>query len=76
MLTTAARAREHQVVYCGLEVLRLLKAQRPNLRVVLYTGMDHNQEEIEGMLRLGAHQYLRKSTMGEMLKAVQSAVAA
>jgi CheY-like chemotaxis protein len=60
----------------GLDVLKLLKAQRPNLRVVLFTGMDHDSEAIQGMLRLGAHQYLPKGTMGEMLKVVQSAFAA
>ncbi len=59
----------------GLEVMQLLKAQRPDLRVVLYTGMHHDEQSIQGMLRLGAHQYLRKGTMGEMLKAVQAAVA-
>ena len=59
----------------GLEVLRLLKADRPDVRVVLYTGMIHDEQSIRDMLRLGAHQYLRKGTMGEMLKAVQNAVA-
>jgi DNA-binding response OmpR family regulator len=59
----------------GLDVLQLLKAERPDVCVVLYTGMDHDSQSIQAMLRLGAHQYLRKGTMGEMLKAVQSAVA-
>lgn len=60
----------------GLEVMESLKEQNPSLRVLLYTGMNHEPTEIEAMLKLGAHQYLRKSTMGEMLKAVQNAVAA
>jgi CheY-like chemotaxis protein len=59
----------------GLEVMKALKAQRPSLRVVLYTGIEHDRETVQGMLRLGAHQYVRKSTMGEMLKAVQNAFA-
>jgi CheY-like chemotaxis protein len=60
----------------GLDVMKLLKTKHPNVPIVLYTGMDHDKEAVESMLRLGAQQYLRKSTMGEMLKAVQSAFAA
>ena len=59
----------------GLEVLKLLRVEAPDLRVVLYTGMDHDETAVVGMLALGAHQYLRKSTMGEMLQAVQNALA-
>jgi DNA-binding response OmpR family regulator len=57
----------------GLEVMQSLKKEHPDLRIVLYTGMDHDKEAVEGMLRLGAYQYLRKGTMGDMLKAVQNA---
>jgi len=60
----------------GLAVLKLLKEQQPGLRIILYTGMDHDLETIQGMLRLGAHQYVKKTTMGEMLKTVQNAFAA
>jgi CheY-like chemotaxis protein len=60
----------------GVEVMKSLRQHQSNLRVVLYTGMDHDNETVQGMLRLGAHQYLRKTTMGDMLKAVQDAFAA
>ena len=60
----------------GMDVLESLRDQNPSLRVLLYTGMNHEPSEIEAMLKRGAHQYLRKSTMGEMLKAVQNALAA
>jgi CheY-like chemotaxis protein len=60
----------------GLEVMKMLKEHQPNLRIVLYTGMTHDTASVENMIRLGAHQYVRKSTMGEMLKAVQNAFAA
>ena len=59
----------------GLEVMQVLKAESPGVRIVLYTGMDHDEQSIQGMLRLGADQYLRKGTMGEMLKVVQAALA-
>lgn len=59
----------------GLDVLQSLKARCPALRVILFTGQEHDSQSIQTMLRLGAHQYVRKGTMGEMLKAVQTAVA-
>jgi DNA-binding response OmpR family regulator len=59
----------------GLEILKTLKAARPNAKILLYTGMEHDLPSIQGMLQLGAHQYLRKGTMGEMLQAVQTALA-
>jgi len=59
----------------GIEVMKSLKQCQSNLRVVLYTGVDHNEETVQGLLRLGAHQYVRKTTMGDMLKAVQNAFA-
>jgi hypothetical protein len=37
--------------------------------------MEHDNEAVQGMLRLGAYQYVRKTTMGEMLKVVQNAFA-
>lgn len=58
----------------GLEVLRQLKEEFPATRVILYTGMEHDRQAIDAMLRLGAHQYLRKGTMGEMLQAVRNVV--
>lgn len=59
----------------GLEVMKVLQAERPDVRIVLYTEHDNDPQTIESMLRLGAHQYLRKGTMGEMLKVVQSVLA-
>jgi CheY-like chemotaxis protein len=59
----------------GLAVMKSLKEHHPDLRVVLYTGMEHDNEAVQGMLRLGAYQYVRKTTMGEMLKVVQNAFA-
>ena len=59
----------------GLAVLKLLKEKHPEVPVLLYTGMEHDQASVQVMLREGAQQYLRKTTMREMLKAVQMAVA-
>ena len=57
----------------GLEVMRLLKGKYPGVPVLLYTGMEHDASAVHAMLHEGAQQYLRKTTMGEMLKAVQAA---
>jgi CheY-like chemotaxis protein len=59
----------------GRTVLKLLKEKDPKVPVLLYTGMDHDQASVQAMLGEGAQQYLRKTTMGEMLKAVQMAMA-
>ena len=58
----------------GLAVLKLLKVKHPGVPVLLYTGMDHDEVAVQAMLRQGAHQYLRKTTMGAMLRAVQMAI--
>ena len=59
----------------GLDVMKVMKQKRPEVPVILYTGNDHDATAINAMLRQGAVQYLRKGTMGEMLKAVRSALA-
>ena len=59
----------------GLLVMKLLKEKHPGVPALLYTGMEHDQAAVQAMLREGAQQYLRKTTMGEMLKAVQTAMA-
>jgi DNA-binding NtrC family response regulator len=43
----------------GLEILRQVKAKRPELKVVLLTGHGSTQDAEEGM-RLGAFKYLMK----------------
>jgi CheY-like chemotaxis protein len=58
----------------GLVVMKLLKEKHPQAPVLLYTGMEHDETAVQAMLRDGAHQYLRKTTMGEMLKAVRNAL--
>jgi DNA-binding response OmpR family regulator len=53
--------------------MKLLKEQHPGVPVLLYTGMEHDEAAVQSMLREGAQQYLRKTTMGDMLRAVQLA---
>lgn len=58
----------------GRGVMKLLKEKHPTAPILLYTGMEHDQASVQAMLREGAQQYLRKTTIGEMLKAVQMAM--
>jgi CheY-like chemotaxis protein len=58
----------------GLVVMKVLREKHPGAPVLLYTGMEHDEAAVQAMLRDGAHQYLRKTTMGEMLKAVRNAL--
>ena len=37
----------------------------------IYAGMAHEDEAILALLPQGAHQYVRKGPLGELLKAVQ-----
>lgn len=56
----------------GVMLMRFLKCNQPEVPIILYTGLNHDEEAIREMLREGAHQYVRKGTLGELLKAVQS----
>jgi DNA-binding response OmpR family regulator len=57
----------------GLPLMKLLKQKHPQVPILLYTGMDLDQEGVQALLREGADQYLRKGTMGEMVQAIQAA---
>jgi len=57
----------------GVVLMKFLKRNHPGTPVILYTGMQHDDESIQNMLQNGAQQYVRKGTMEELLKAVESA---
>ncbi|HWY78247.1 MAG TPA: response regulator [Verrucomicrobiae bacterium] len=59
----------------GVVFIEFLKRNHPGVPVLLYTSMDHDKAAIEEMLKKGAHQYLRKGSMQDLLAAVQSAAA-
>jgi DNA-binding response OmpR family regulator len=56
----------------GEPLLRILKEMHPQIPVIVYTAVEHDQAGIDNLLVQGAAQYLRKGTMGEMLTAVQN----
>ncbi len=58
----------------GLEVLRRIKTDNPDLPVILLTGMGSTKEGVEGM-RLGAFDYLMKPLqIEELLQKLRQAV--
>ena len=58
----------------GLEVLKRIKAQHPQIPVILLTGRGSTKEGIEGM-QLGAVDYLMKPIdITELIKKMQQAI--
>jgi DNA-binding response OmpR family regulator len=58
----------------GLEVLKRIKAQNPQIQVILLTGRGSTKEGIEGM-QLGAFDYLMKPiNIEELIKKMQEAI--
>jgi two-component system response regulator AtoC len=57
----------------GVVLMGFLQRNHPNVPIILYTGMTHDEAVVQDMLKQGAHQYLRKTTINDLLKAVQSA---
>ena len=58
----------------GVTLMRLFKRNHPHVPIILYTGHEHDEASVAEMLKEGAYQYLRKGTMGDLLKAVQGAL--
>jgi DNA-binding response OmpR family regulator len=57
----------------GVALLPILKKQHPKAPIILFTAMEQDAATIQKIMELGVDQYLRKSTMEELLKAVQTA---
>ena len=56
----------------GLELMTFLKHNHPNVPIILYTGVVHDDATIKKLLSEGAHKYLIKgASFDELLKAVQ-----
>jgi DNA-binding NtrC family response regulator len=55
----------------GLMLMKFLKRNHPDVPIILYTGMEHDERAIERMRELGAQRYLRKGNVNELLEVVQ-----
>jgi DNA-binding NtrC family response regulator len=58
----------------GLVLMKFFKRNQPDVPIILYTGLSHDDDAILEMLRQGAHQYVRKGRLDDLHKAVQGAV--
>jgi len=56
----------------GLELMTYLHRNHPDVPIILYTGMQHEDEVIKKALAQGANHYLRKGgPLDELVEAVQ-----
>jgi DNA-binding response OmpR family regulator len=54
----------------GVMLMRFLRRNYPEVPILIYTGMEHDEVAVKTMLMQGASQYLRKGSMDELIKAV------
>ena len=55
----------------GLTLMRYLRRNHPGVPILIFTGLDHNDDTIKKILLHGATQYVRKGTLEELVQAVQ-----
>ncbi len=56
----------------GLKFMSYLHRNHPDVPIILYTGMQHDDDVIKQALQQGARQYLRKGgPLDELVQAVQ-----
>jgi DNA-binding response OmpR family regulator len=51
----------------GLTLMKYLRHNHPDVPVLLFTGMDHDDTTVRSMLDQGADQYLRKGSIEELI---------
>jgi two-component system, response regulator FlrC len=54
----------------GLTLMKYLRHNHPDIPVLLFTGMEHDDSTVRAMLDQGADQYLRKSSIEELIVTV------
>jgi DNA-binding response OmpR family regulator len=54
----------------GMMLLKFLRHNNPEVPVLLYTGLEHDEAAVQSMLQQGADQYLRKGSMQELIVAI------
>ena len=54
----------------GVMLMRFLRRNHPEVPILVYTGMQHDEAAVKSMLLQGAAQYLRKGSMDDLVKAV------
>ena len=57
----------------GRQLMKFLKRNDPQVRIVLYTGSEHGIGEVEAMMLEGAYRYVQKAPHDNLLNTVQHA---
>ncbi|HVV02449.1 MAG TPA: response regulator [Verrucomicrobiae bacterium] len=55
----------------GISLVKYLRRNHPEVPILLYTGLQHDDFQITKMLEQGAHQYLQKGSREELINAVK-----
>ena len=55
----------------GVVLMRFMKQNHPDVPIILFTGLSHDDDAILGMLQQGAYQYVRKGPQADLVRAVQ-----
>jgi DNA-binding response OmpR family regulator len=58
----------------GIMLMQFLKRNHPEVPILLFTGLDHDDATIQAMVEQGADGYLHKGTMQELLEAVRKSI--
>jgi DNA-binding response OmpR family regulator len=56
----------------GAMLLKFLKHNHAGVPILLYTGVEHDEAEVQRLLQMGADQYLTKSSVEELLVVASS----
>lgn len=57
----------------GLMLMQFLRRNAPSVRIIIFTGTEHDGVEIMGMLQQGASYYVRKKgSLDELLDAIRA----
>jgi DNA-binding response OmpR family regulator len=61
----------------GFKLMTYLKQNHPDVPIIVYTGMSHDEDTVQRVLAMGAGQYLRKGApVDELISAVKAALPA
>ena len=58
----------------GLLLMELLKQKHPGVPILIYTGQEHDEVAIQGMIKQGARKYLRKGSMADLCNTLKNMV--
>lgn len=53
-------------------LMRLLKEGHPGIPILLYSGLEEQDPAVQNMMKEGAHGYLRKGSMQDLLEGVRT----